>query len=82
MEASDQKSSVTVSETTWLENIVEMSCRNLPNGQILLTYVLGNGHRYVLPLQGEALEATRRAVSPIVVAGADSMPSGNGHQAL
>jgi hypothetical protein len=66
-------------ETTWLEDIAEFSFQDAPGGLKLLTYTLSNGHRYVLPLKGEVLAATQRAVSPVVLPGA-GVPH-NGHRA-
>jgi hypothetical protein len=70
---------VPVSETTWLEGIVEANVQPSPDGQgKLLTYVLQNGHRYVIPLRGQLLEHTYRGLSPVVIAG--NLPN-NGHRA-
>jgi hypothetical protein len=56
-------------ETTWLEDITYVEAQPMPgdSGRILL-FTLSNGHRYAIPLSGVALQATQRAVSPVIVA--------------
>lgn len=76
-----EKKSAPVFETTWLEGVVEMNWKRTPDGGVIISYILGNGHRYCLPLLGQTLEVTRTAVSPIAVVGANEMPPNNGHQA-
>ena len=63
-------------ETTWLETIVHVETQQAPNGMKILLYTLSNGHRYAIPLAGEILRATQRAVSPVAIAG--TMPN-NSH---
>lgn len=70
---------VEISETTWLENIVEMHIADMPSGK-LVSYILANGHRYVIPLTGDSLKGTQRGLSPLTVVGADAMPPTNGQQ--
>lgn len=79
MEAADETSKVPVCETTWLQNVVDFVPRKLQDGTVILAYTLGNGHQYCLPLKGQLLTLTQRAVSPVALPG-DS-PS-NGHGAI
>lgn len=71
--------SIEVSETTWLENIKEMKISEMPGGKgKLVSYTLGNGHRYVIPLVGDVLRGTQRGLSPLTVVGAGNLPPTNG----
>lgn len=79
MEAPNGTPKQQVFETTWLEGVVEMEARHTGDGGVILTYTLGNGHRYALPLKGQLLDLTRRAVSPVALPG--DVPS-NGHGAV
>ena len=77
MDAPEQMQGVRVSETTWLEDIVEFQGRDMPDGTRILTYILSNGHRYVIPLRGQTLSLTQRAISPVIVAGSDAIQNGH-----
>jgi hypothetical protein len=68
MEASPKAPEIPVFETTWLEGIVGFHGRAMPDGSRILTYILGNGHRYVISLNGSVLALTQKAVSPVIVA--------------
>lgn len=74
MEGLPTSAEAPVFETTWLQGIIEFQSRELPDGTRILTYTLGNGHRYVLPLSGNLLAMTQKAISPVMIVGADSIP--------
>lgn len=80
MEAAPQVAKAPVFETTWLQGVVEFECRPTPNDGKILVYTLGNGHQYAIPLNAHLLELTRKALSPVVIAGAGDIPT-NGHGA-
>lgn len=61
-------------ETLWLEDIVLFDFKKQGDGTVILLYTVASGRRYAIPLQGVALDATRKAVSPIAIAGPDQIP--------
>lgn len=72
-----------VAETTWLDTIVEFNVKHVDQkGSRVLSFTLVNGHRYCLVLTPDTplMAAVQKAVSPVVIAGADALPR-NGHGA-